>query len=86
MPASSAISANFLLSGQLPDQRSGTSVTARPEEQLTPNKPIWSLLLPCMARRAFNEAEGACTREPLAEFAPSIPENPPVRVADRAAA
>jgi hypothetical protein len=28
MPASSDISASFLLSAQLPDQRSGTSVTA----------------------------------------------------------
>jgi hypothetical protein len=61
MPAWSAISASFLLSGQLPDQRSGTSVTARPEEQLAPNKPICSLLLPCIARRAFSDGEGACT-------------------------
>jgi hypothetical protein len=31
------------LSGQLPDHRSGTSVTARPDEQLAPNRPICSL-------------------------------------------
>jgi hypothetical protein len=68
MPAWSAINASRLLSAQLPDQRSGTSVTARPDEQLTPNKPICSLLLPCMARRAFIKGEGPCTREPLAVF------------------
>ncbi len=60
MPASSDMTASFLLSGQLPDQRSGTSVTARPDEQLAPNRPICSLLLPCMARREFSEGEGAC--------------------------
>src|SRR5215472_10714880 len=60
MPAWSASNASFLLSGQLPDQRSGTSVTARPDEQLSPNKPICSLLPPCMAKRAFIEGEGAC--------------------------
>jgi len=27
------MTASFLLSGQLPDQRSGTNVTARPDEQ-----------------------------------------------------
>ena len=43
MPASSAMLASLRLSGQLPDQRSGTSVTARPDEQFAPNKPIFSL-------------------------------------------
>jgi hypothetical protein len=38
------------LSGQDPDQRSGTLVTARPEEQLAPNSPSLSLLPPCMWR------------------------------------
>ena len=60
MPASSAITASFLLSGQLPDQRSGTSVTARPDEQLAPNKPICSLLRLYIERRALSEADGAC--------------------------
>src|ERR1700722_15608669 len=59
MPASSAICARRLQSGQLPDQRSGTMVTARPDEQLAPNRPICSLLLAYMARRDCREA--ACT-------------------------
>ena len=46
MPASSAMRASFRLSGQVPDQRSGTLVTARPEEQLAPNSPIFSALPP----------------------------------------
>ena len=44
MPASSAMRASRRLSGQLPDQRSGTWVTARPDEQLAPNRPILSAL------------------------------------------
>ena len=35
------------LSAQLPDQRSGTLVTARPDEQFAPNSPIFSALPPC---------------------------------------
>ena len=62
MPAASAITASALLSVQLPDQRSGTSVTARPDEQLAPNRPICNLLSPCMARREFSDGDGACTR------------------------
>src|SRR5438132_254712 len=51
MPASSAICASARQSGQLPDQRSGTIVTARPEEQLAPNRPSFSrLALPIAAR------------------------------------
>jgi hypothetical protein len=39
------------LSDRLPDHRSGTIVTARPEEQLAPNKPSLSrLALPIAAR------------------------------------
>src|SRR5271155_771750 len=69
MPASSAITASFLLSGQLPDQRSGTSVTARPDEQLEPNRPICSLLLLYIDLRESKEASrvevcGACTVSP----------------------
>src|ERR1700681_3831089 len=59
MPPSSAICARRLQSGQLPDQRSGTSVTARPDEQFAPNRPICSLLSEYMARRDCREA--ACT-------------------------
>src|SRR3954452_8732824 len=44
--------ASLRLSGQLPDQRSGTSVTARPEEQFGPNRPIFSRLALCMATRS----------------------------------
>src|SRR5262245_46855037 len=51
MPASSAMRASRRLSGQLPDQRSGTLVTARPDEQLAPNSPICSRLSPYMAMR-----------------------------------
>jgi hypothetical protein len=66
MPASSDNCASRLLSAQLPDQRSGTSVTARPDEQLAPNSPICSLLLPYIARRAWTlvsriDVWGACT-------------------------
>src|SRR5260370_24873907 len=51
MPASSAICASATQSDQLPDQRSGTSVTARPDEQLAPNRPSFSLFaLPIAAR------------------------------------
>src|SRR6202142_175461 len=61
MPASSAICARRLRSRQLPDQRSGTKVTARPDEQFAPNRPICSLLSEYMARRDCREACGACT-------------------------
>jgi len=44
MPAASAICASLRLSSQVPDQRSGTFVAARPEEQLLPNSPSFSLL------------------------------------------
>ncbi len=47
IPASSAMRASFRLSGHVPDQRSGTLVTARPDEQLAPNSPIFRALPPC---------------------------------------
>src|SRR5437764_31648 len=51
MPARSAICASARQSGQLPDHRSGTIVTARPEEQLAPNRPNLSrFALPICAR------------------------------------
>src|SRR5258708_36576999 len=52
MPASSAICARRRQSGQLPDQRSGTSVTARPEEQFAPNRPSLSLFALYIAARS----------------------------------
>ena len=42
IPASSAICASRTLSRQPPDQRSGTNVTARPDEQLAPKRPSFS--------------------------------------------
>src|SRR5580698_7226633 len=75
MPASSAMMASFLLSGQLPDQRSGTSVTARPDEQFGPNRPICNLLPEYIDRRAAREASwaetcGACTVSPFIDSPP----------------
>ena len=61
MPASSAMRASLRLSGQLPDQRSGTSVTARPDEQFDPNRPILSRLALCIDRRSRADETGACT-------------------------
>src|SRR5712672_237061 len=61
MPASSAMRATLTLSGQLPDQRSATLVTARPDEQLAPNRPILSALPLYMAMRCGMEAVGAST-------------------------
>ncbi len=52
MPASSAMRASARLSSQLPVQRSGTLVTARPEEQFAPNRPILSALRLYMAMRS----------------------------------
>src|ERR1700736_4412039 len=60
-PAASAICASLRLSGQLPDQRSGTRVTARPDEQFAPKSPILSRFALCMARRSAWAAAGAST-------------------------
>src|SRR5260370_31643636 len=70
MPASSAMRASLTLSGQLPDQRSGTKVTARPDEQLAPNRPILSALPLYMAVRCCMEAVGASTNPSHHLFAP----------------
>ncbi len=56
MPASSAMRARRRLSGQLPDQRSGTRVTARPDEQFGPKSPILSALALYMLMRSRMEA------------------------------
>ena len=47
----SAMRASRTLSGQLPDQRSGALVIARPDEQFAPNKPILNALPLYIARR-----------------------------------
>ena len=44
------------MSAQLPDQRSGTSVTARPDEQLAPKSPIFSRLPLCIDVRSRDVA------------------------------
>src|SRR3974390_3551107 len=61
MPASSAMRASRRLSGHEPDQRSGTRVTARPEEQFGPNRPILSALALYIAMRSRIEICGAST-------------------------
>src|SRR5262249_43096879 len=68
MPTSSAIRASLRLSGQLPDQRSGTSVTARPDEQFAPNKPILSLFALCIDMRSWRDGAGASTVSPEVSF------------------
>src|SRR5580692_8852859 len=60
-PASSACLATARQSGQLADQRSGTFVAERPDEQLAPNRPILSALPLYMAMRFFMDATGAST-------------------------
>src|SRR5215469_17835171 len=65
MPASSAMQASRRLSGHEPDQRSGTRVTARPEEQFGPNRPILSALALYIAMRSRIEICGASTDDPL---------------------
>src|SRR6516225_7207797 len=58
-PASSASLASARQSGQLADQRSGTLVAERPDEQLAPNNPIFSALPLYMAILFLSEAAGA---------------------------
>src|SRR5919205_4303331 len=61
MPASSAMRARRRQSGQLADQRSGTLVAERPDEQLAPKMPILSGLVLYMAMRSRIDAERAST-------------------------
>src|SRR6185369_7711892 len=70
MPASSAIFAKRRLSGQVPDQRSGTLVTARPEEQLAPNRPIFSAWPPASRLRCGNDEFAIGTIIPQAWLGP----------------
>src|SRR5437764_9651763 len=52
MPAASAMRASCRHSGQLADQRSGTLVAERPDEQFAPKMPIFRTLALYMARRS----------------------------------
>src|SRR5256885_7025583 len=52
MPALSAKRARLRQSGQLADQRSGTLVAARPDEQFAPKMPTFSALPLYMAMRS----------------------------------
>jgi hypothetical protein len=52
MPAASAMRARRRQSGQLADQRSGTVVAERPDEQFAPNTPIFSAFALYMATRS----------------------------------
>src|SRR5579864_3689341 len=64
-PASSASLASARQSSQLADQRSGTVVAERPDEQLAPNSPILSALSLYMAMRdCMDAAAGASTAVP----------------------
>src|SRR5580692_7525403 len=60
-PASSPSFASARQSSQLADQRSGTVVAERPDEQLAPNSPILSALSLYMAIRDCMDAVGAST-------------------------
>src|SRR5580704_14008377 len=60
-PASSPSFASARQSSQLADQRSGTKVAERPDEQLAPNSPILSALSLYMAMRDCIDAAGAST-------------------------
>src|ERR1700737_3638473 len=57
MPAASAMRARRRQSGQLADQRSGTLVAERPDEQFAPKIPILSALALYMAMRSSIAAE-----------------------------
>jgi hypothetical protein len=62
MLARSAIYASLTQSGQLPDQRSGTVVTARPEEQLAPEQAqLEPVFVPIATRRPFPVSESKVT-------------------------
>src|SRR5262245_53884399 len=56
MPAASAMRASARQSGQLADQRSGTFVAVRLDEQFAPNMPIFSTLPLYMAMRSGSDA------------------------------
>ena len=64
MPNWSARRASLRLPSQLPDQRSPTVVTARPDEQFEPNRPILSRLPLYMATRSRIVASRAIENRP----------------------
>src|SRR5262249_56213938 len=76
IPASSAMRARRAQSGQLADQRSGTLVAERPDEQLAPNTPIFSAFALYMAMRSRIDAVPATTSFSLAR--PARLSQPPV--------
>src|SRR5258708_28514531 len=61
-PASSAMRGSRRQSGQLADQRSGTLVAERPDEQFAPKTPIFSALALYMAMRSCIDAVRANKR------------------------
>ena len=65
MPAASAMRASARQSAQLADQRSGTLVAERPDEQLAPNRPSFSALALYIARRSRMEAVGRSSKAAL---------------------
>src|ERR1700684_1998200 len=67
-PAASASRASARQSGQLADQRSGTLVAERPDEQLAPNSPIFSALPLYMANLFIIAALDAGMRSPWLRF------------------
>src|SRR6516164_9425467 len=67
-PASSASLASSRQSSQLADQRSGTLVAERPDEQLAPNRPILSALSLYMAMRACIDPGRANTTSSSAQY------------------
>src|SRR5215207_3427438 len=62
MSASSASLASLRQSGQLADQRSGTLVAERPDEQLAPNRPSFSALALYIATRSFIDSVGRSSK------------------------
>src|SRR5262245_28555340 len=62
MPAASPICASARHSSQLADHRSGTSVAARPDEQLAPNRPSLSLLALYISRRSHCDTTGRLSK------------------------
>ena len=65
MPAWSAMRASLRQSGQLADQRSGTLVAERPDEQLAPNNPMLNAFALYIAVRCCIDAVWASTAFPL---------------------
>src|SRR5262245_33394777 len=72
MPAVSARRASLRQSGQLADQRSGTLVAERPDEQLAPNSPTLSALPLYMAMRSCMDAVRANTGVSLSLRLPPV--------------